>query len=230
MLNIYIPKSYLLKKHIDFFYTFSEERPQDISYICFPHTNTSITFLENAKIIRSNHSSYFRPLDIKTTELNTYSIDIVGKFIEPLFVQYQGNVKEINIVFKPLGVNHFLKGNLSNIAPHFSQEFINQEWQAFMPFLFEEKSEVLQISLLENFLLTNMQVHDLTSMYKAIEYLEDVNNELNIAEIASLLKMNLKTFQRHFYKHLACTPSDYRRIVKFRQSLNSGFLQKTLKN
>lgn len=96
-------------------------------------------------------------------------------------------------------------------------------------FVVWRKSEELQISVLENFLLRNKQDYDLTLMYKAIAYLEDVNNELTIAEIATLLHMNLKTFQRHFYKHLACTPSNYRRIVKFRQSLNSGLLAKDLK-
>ncbi|HEU4497170.1 MAG TPA: AraC family transcriptional regulator [Flavobacterium sp.] len=162
-------------------------------------------------------------------ELNIFNIDVVGKFTRPLFFQYCGNVQEINIVFKPLGICHFLKESFSSIAPNFSQEYADAQWKAFAPLLFEEESEELQISLLETFLLENLQAHDLALMYKAIAYLEDLDDELSIAEIASLLDMNLKTFQRHFYKHFACTPSDYRRIVRFRRSLNSGILSKDLK-
>lgn len=229
MLKIYTPKSDQLKKYIDYFYVFNEETPQNISYICFPHTNTPVSLFENVKFTRLDHNINLQPLDIKATASNKYSIEMFGKYTGPLFIQYKGNVREITIVFKPLGISHFFEKSLSSIAPHISQEYINQKWLAFMPLLFKEKSEELQILLLEDFLLRNKQNHDLTLMYKAIAYLEDVNNELGIAEIASLLHMNLKTFQRHFYKHLACTPSDYRRIFRFRHSLNSGLLAKDLK-
>ena len=230
MLKTYIPKSDQLRKYVDFFYTFDKKNPCHVSYISFPHVNTGIAFFKNTSITRLDNKVSMQPLDIKAGALNTYSIEIVGKVTEPLFIQYQGNVQELSIIFKPLGINHFLKENFSSIAPNFSQEYINAEWLVFAPLLFKEESEESQISLLESFLLKKIQTHDLTSMYKAIEYLEDVANELSIQEIASILRMNLKTFQRRFYKHLACTPSDYRRIFKFRASLNSGLLSKDLRN
>ena len=50
-----------------------------------------------------------------------------------------------------------------------------------------------------------------------------------MAEIVTQLAYQLKTFQRHFIKHMACTPVEFRRIMRFRNAIDSKLNTKDLK-
>ena len=226
MVKSYIPESEELKKYIDLFYVFTREKPGDISYIAFPHTDTAISLFENAEIIRSKGEV---TIQIPAEKKQQHAIEVVGKYTSPFFVHYKGDVKELAIVFKPLGISYFIEGAVSSITPGYSGPYNDTDWLSVIPSLFGEATEKLQISLLEKFLLTRLQKPDLRLMHKALEYLEDLSQEYSIAQIASLVGMNLKTFQRHVYRHLGCSPSDYRRIARFRHSLRSGLITTEIK-
>lgn len=226
MITTFKPKSKILEPYVDFFYLFSQNQPINVSYIAFPHTNTGVSFFKNVAIKRiQNEISITSENPIE----NNIHIEILGKYLTPVLVHYSGNIEEIAIIFKPLGINHFLKNPLYKIAPLYSQGFNHEKWLHFGDVLFEENSIASQLSVLENFLISQLQEMDLTLMYKAVKYLEQIEEEYPIETIANFLSMNLKTFQRHFYKHLVCTPSDFRRIVKFRHSLNIGLMEDDIK-
>ena len=53
-------------------------------------------------------------------------------------------------LFKPLGINRFLPKNYNLVAPSFSQEHTNLNWQLFGETLFENEN---RIESLEEFLL-----------------------------------------------------------------------------
>lgn len=40
----------------------------------------------------------------------------------------------------------------------------------------------------------------------------------------------MKTFQRHFTKHIGCSPIDYRRIIRFRNAIEAKLNAKELKS
>ena len=52
-------------------------------------------------------------------------------------------------------------------------------------------------------------------------FLENIDLNYTIAEIAEKTGYNLKSFQRHFLKHMGCSPINYKRIARFRNSLKS---------
>lgn len=195
MITTFKPKSKTLEKYIDFFYVFGHSNLKGVSYIAFPHTNTGLSFFKNAQIQRSQNQLTIQPADQKQ---DVVCIEILGKYVNPVFVNYSGSIDEVAIVFKPLGINHFLKGSLNKLAPSYSQDFTDKAWVNFGSVLFGENSPALRIQALENFLTGQLQNMDLTLMYEALNYLEQMENEYSVEHIALLLNMNLKTLQRHF--------------------------------
>jgi YesN/AraC family two-component response regulator len=80
----------------------------------------------------------------------------------------------------------------------------------------------IDLKNLEAFLLSIYQDNnELIKMEYSIPLLYDLDFNSSIAHIAEQLGYNLKTFQRHFIKHLSCSPVEYRRIVRFRHSIAS---------
>jgi len=57
-------------------------------------------------------------------------------------------------------------------------------------------------------------------------YLEDTETSYSLQQVANNLGMNLKTFQRHFKKHMACSPTEYKRIARFRNALQAGITER----
>lgn len=221
MVKTFIPTSTILQKYVEVFYVFKKDIPERFSYIAFPHTNTAVSFFKGVKIIRKNLEVIIQS---ETIEENNYSIEILGKYTSPVFVHYNGAFEEIAIVFKPFGISQFIGCNLIDIAPKFSQSLNIEPWNVFSEQLFNEEDEKNRIDLIEYFLLANFNEIENKNISKALNYLEDINIDYTVEQIADTLAMNTKTFQRLFLKHITCSAIEYKRIARFRQSLNSMLL------
>ncbi len=225
MLQTFKPKSILLQKYIDFFYVFNSDKPENISYIAFPHVNTAISFLRGVDIERGD---YLLNITAADKYRNRCIVEILGKYTQPVFVNYKGSCEEIAVVFKPLGANHFFQKALVEISPLFSQELNNMPWTEFSHVLL--KSTTRRIEMLENFLLKNFNEIENTKLYESIAYLEDIDKNYSIEKIATECGFTIKTFQRNFTKHLTCSPSEYKRIARFRHSLQNKLVSNELKS
>lgn len=226
MLKIFKPQSKILQKYLECFYVFEENVPNEFSYIAFPHTNTGISFFSGVKVTRKDYQVC---IEADNLAENPYPIEIVGKYTQPVFVHYKGCFEEISLIFKPLGINHFLSKPFGELAANHSQAITLENWQAFAPLLFAEKNANDRIEKIEIFLLENLKEIDNSLIYKALTYLEDFEKNYSMEEIADFLNMNLKTFQRFFAKHMACSPLEYKRIARFRHSVDSKVLSSEIK-
>ena len=226
VIKTYKPKSKALEKYVELFYEFTSDKPCDISYIAFPHVNTAISFFKGVDIHRDNYRVNIVSSAKSRTKCN---IEILGKYTQPVFVHYKGKCEEFAIVFKPLGINHFFRDDLIEIAPEYSQALNNESWVKFSPVLFNEKTITGRIEMMEMFLLENLREIKEVSFYNALKYLEDFDANYSIDKIAELCGFNLKTFQRNFKKQLTCSPLEYKRIVRFRHSVNNWLISKELK-
>lgn len=224
MIQTFKPKSILLQQYVDFFYIFNQDRSDNISYIAFPHVNTAISFFQGADIQRRNYK-----INIKATAKNKYCTEILGKYTQPVFVNYIGKCEEVAIVFKPFGVNHFFENDMIEIAPIYSQELKNTLWIEFSYNLFNTKNIIQRIDYLESFLLNNFREINNPKIYNALNYLDDFDANYSIEKIANLCGYTLKTFQRNFTKHLTCSPSEYKRISRFRHALQNKLISKEIK-
>jgi len=218
-----IPTSPILKKYIECFYIYEGKPNSTFKYVAFPHYNTGLSFFKGASVHRQNWS-----LQISENTDKGVHIEILGKYTTPVFIEYNGNLKEISIVFKPLGLNRFFKDNYLSMAPKFSQELTNDVWGQFGESLFSGNDD---ISKIEAFLLSQIwENYELSSIENSLILLENSSEQFSIADIANKVGLNLKTFQRHFQKHMGCSPVEYRRIFRFRSSLTNKLNNTQLKN
>lgn len=168
--------------------------------------------MKGASVQRQNWT-----LQVSENTSDRMHIEILGKYTTPVLLEYKGHLREISVIFKPLGLNRFFKENYLSLAPEFSQELINDVWGQFGESLFTGGDDISQI---EAFLLSQFwDNQELSSIENSLSFLENSNEQMSISDIANKVGIHLKTFQRHFQKHMGCSPVEYRRICRFRSSL-----------
>jgi AraC-like DNA-binding protein len=190
--------------------------------LAFPHYNTGLSFLKGATIHRKDLQ-----VAISESKHNEVTIEILGKYTCPVLVEYTGQLQEISIIFKPLGLNRFFRENYQSLAPQFSQALEHEIWNRFGENLVFNEADLHN---LESFLLSQcIENPELIPLEKALVILGNLTDETSITEMAHQLGYNLKTFQRHFKKHMGCSPVEYRRIYRFRNSIASKLNDSQLK-
>lgn len=223
MIKTIEPSSPILRKYVECFYFYEGKSNSSFSYLAFPHFNTGLSFLKGASVQRQNWS-----LQVSENRSDNVHIEILGKYITPLLLEYKGQLREISVIFKPLGMNRFFKDNYLSFAPNFSQELVNDVWRKFGKTLFTGDDD---ISKIESFLLAQFcELFDFSIIEKALKLLEISDEKMAISTIASEVGLNAKTFQRHFQKHMGCSPVEYRRIYRFRSSLTKKLNSAEWKN
>lgn len=223
MIKTIAPTSPILSKYVECFYIYEGKSNTVFRYVAFPHFNTGLSFFKSVSVQRQNWSLQIS----ENTNLGIH-IEILGKYTTPLLIEYKGQIREISIVFKPAGLNRFFKDNYFSLAPKFSQALKNDLWSQFGESLFSSDDD---ISKIETFLLTQFFDNPaLASIEKSLKLLENNNQQISISAIANEVGLNLKTFQRHFQKHMGCNPAEYRRIHRFRSLLTNKLNNTQLKN
>ena len=223
MIKTIKPSSPILKKYIECFYIFEGKSNTSFSYVAFPHFNTGLSFFWGASVHRQNWSLQIS----ENTDVGVH-VEILGKYTTPVFLEYKGQLREISIVFKPAGLNRFFKDNYLSLAPKFSQELKNDVWAQFGESLF---SSDIEMSKIESFLLSQFSDNQkLSKIEESLTFLENSYEQIPITDIASKIGLNLKTYQRHFQNHMGCSSVEYRRICRFRSSLNNRLNNTQLKN
>lgn len=142
MLKTCIPQSTVLQRYIDVFYILQTEQPAPITYLAFPHINTAISFFKGVSITRDDlHIGINEDGPAKNT-----CVEILGKYTRHVVVDFNGVFEEVVIIFKPMGINRFIKGSLQQLAPAHSQAYHDKTWTAFCKALFkaENKIEILE--------------------------------------------------------------------------------------
>ncbi len=223
MIKTIAPTSPILREHIECFYIYEGNTGTDFSYVAFPHFNTGLSFFKGASVLRHNWS-----LQISEKTNEGVHIEILGKYTTPVLLEYKGQLREISIIFKPLGLNRFFKDNYFDLAPKFSQGLANDVWGQFGESLFSSDDDIRKM---EAFLLSQFwDNQELYSIENSLMLLENSNEQISISDISNKVGLNLKTFQRHFQKHMGCSPVEYRRICRFRSSLTKKLNNTQLKN
>ncbi len=153
---------------------------------------------------------------------------MLGKYTRPVFVSCEGLIDEVAIVFKPLGGNRFIREDFVQAAPEYSQAYNNALWLKAADALFRSDD---RIKFLEEFLISVLiENEQFSKMEKALAMFETNEADHSVVDVADKLDVNLKTFQRNFRKLMACSPSDYKRIARFRNALRSKFQSGEIKS
>jgi AraC-like DNA-binding protein len=220
-LKIFYPKNVLLQRHIDYYYFLDTDADDFCStYYSFPNTVYSLNIHKSASC---NINGY--AVCVKHDPANDYLCILQGKYDHPIKVKLEGRLDKVTIGFKPLGLNHFIKTPLNDIAVKPAQIFSSWDSLHFLNFLntfYQTNEHANRIEALEAFLLT--QYAPLAGEHileQAVKMLTDFQQEHTLAEIAHLLSLNERTLNRLFHKHFAISPVTYRQIARFRHSLKN---------
>src|SRR5215218_3089245 len=108
----FYPIDAILKNYIEYYYFLKTDADFSSTYYAFPNLLQSFNIHKHAVCQINAHSTYvygntkYKPLMI-----------VQGQHQLPLFVQLKGSLDKITILFKPLGLNHFIQNPLIAIAP-----------------------------------------------------------------------------------------------------------------
>ena len=221
-LDIFYPRSVLLQKYIDYYYFLNTGTDGFSStYYSFPNTLYSLNIHRNASCYINGYA-----VSVKHDPTNDYLCILQGKYDHPIKVKLEGRLDKVTIGFKPLGLNHFIKPALGDIADKPIQIFNSwdneQRFTFFLNAFYQTNNHANRIDALESFLLTQyapLAAED--TLERAVKMLTSFQQEHTIAEIAHLLSLNERTFNRLFHKHFAISPVTYRQIARFRHSLKN---------
>ncbi|WP_153800671.1 helix-turn-helix domain-containing protein [Foetidibacter luteolus] len=218
----FYPKDPILKEHITYYY-FLRTNSENFckAYYSFPHTDHSFNIHKNAACrIDSNKICVYQQ------DSDSYLSIVQGKYDVPLFVELKGKLDKLTIIFKPLGFNHFINKPFADLAGQSSQIFSDWQndacYQSFLDAFYDTPDNSRRVDLLEQFLMSKFHPFNRYSLLKqVVERLSSFNPEYSVAQIAGELGMHTRTLNRLFNQEIGITPIGFKKIARFRHSLNS---------
>jgi len=213
-IKIFQPQNKALQKYIKCFYILTHsESDENISYLTFPSTFSIVTTLLNAENIVIPNK-----IITKFTANNILETSLVCRFNKPICFQYEGKIREVCIYFKPLGLNAFLKKPL--------ETYSKGNFNSFIPFIDYQSSMETILPMNNKDLISNLEKYWLEKVigfehYFLNDAVDSLINNPNQTTIKLAKKYNIsqKTLISHFKKHLCKTPSEFKKILRFRKAL-----------
>ncbi|MGE0932637.1 helix-turn-helix domain-containing protein [Peijinzhouia sedimentorum] len=209
----YKPKNKTLKKYIAGYYFMTKgESKLPLQYLTFPNNLCIVSATQNSIVKIGEEKIIVTP-----SKKEKVITDLVVRYTKPFKVLYQEPTNEITIKFKPLGINRFV--------PNFSEYTMNGFYMDFQPFddlnfemrcIFYIENRNEQIERLESYWLSKLKNVELDRLEDIVS---DLEGELSIAEISKKHKISRQYLNKIFLKNIGKTPSEYRKVHKFRKAL-----------
>jgi AraC-like DNA-binding protein len=208
----------VLKPYISYFYfhTSTQENFQK-SFTFYPNFKHAITAYAGSKSVKINVGSH------KIIPSDTVNVLYTMNYDKAYQVFLSGVFSKIGIVFHPLGINHFIDTDLVkiyNLDQSHTFTYFGVEFVEVLTRVFETEEMDTKQQLLEDFLISKLQIFNQPILKKAVELLFENQSVLKIEEIADKLEINRKQLLRIFQKHLCCSPEAYRKMIRFRHAFN----------
>ena len=209
-----------LKTCIEYYYFLKSNSADFISeYFVFPNTLQALNIHKNI-----NYDIINNAVSVKGIKKSNFVMLLQGRRNNPLHVQLKGKLNKITIIFKPLGLNHFIKSPFDKVSAKHTQLFFewenHEEHHDFLVNFFNESNSVRRIEILEKYLLLHYHALDNKDMLEqSLILLSDFENELSIEEIAGNINLTTRTFNRVFKQNMGISPIGYKKIARFRHSL-----------
>lgn len=214
-IETFYPQSEALGKYVESYYILEHsENDHPVSYLTFPSVYSIVAVVNNAENIILDNKIITKFSTSKSLETS-----LVCRFNEPICFEYQGNIKEICMYFKPLGINAFLEKALANYS--------NSSFDSFVPFLdyasemkriLKHRDRAVLVEQLERYWLGKLTGFSHPFLGDAISKIDE-DLKITTAELASGFNVSQKTVIAQFKKHLCKTPSEYKKILRFRKAI-----------
>lgn len=215
MINVIEPENELVKQFVDSIYVFTKS-DNTLEFTAYPSINTPVGLLRNATInIDKEH------VCITNTDLSTPIAIACNQFFNGIHLQYLQTVDEIAINFKPLGFSSF-----TNSKPLYKKIYSFKDWDNLLPDLFQDVFSTnepnQQLFFIEKFLIKQYTaLTDETILLKTLALLNETKKNYKMQEIADIVGVHYKQLYRSFVENIGCSPTHYRKLLKFRTSIIS---------
>ena len=216
-IDFFRPENPGLQNYIEGYYILNHSENEDrVKYLTFPSVNSFVSVVSHAE-----NSVLPEIISVRPSQYKSLDTSLVCRFNKPICFEYQGNIIEITIAFKPLGLNVFLKGELKDYSQGGFDTFIPfSDYEKEMKTILAIENQKVLAECLENYWKTKIKGFSHPFLHKAIALIEEKPNISTIA-LANQFNISQKTLIKHFKSHICKTPSEYKRIFRFRKALET---------
>lgn len=216
----FLPSSNKLKRYISSFTISLNEGLFPVKYMAFPNLGTCLAFFNHTEFQIQTDEITFRKDETKCPQ-----IILLGRLTSPTLVTYNEPVEEISINFTPCGINYFFGSSFLAMAGKSNQLLNEPKWNEFASTLFSELPEK-RIEKLEAFLLSCLNESEVDTMERIFNSIAAMD-KLKVQELADIACMSERNFLRQFRKYFGCSPSTYKKILRFRNTLDAQYSKNT---
>lgn len=199
------PKNKSVLPYISYYYFHdSDETDFARNFVFYPHFKHGFT-------VYKENNSY------KTLFTMNYGIQFP--------VSLRGVFHKIGVAFQPLGINYFVTHPLVDIYnteqylfTHWNPEIEIELANVFEATDIERKRDLLDEIFEKRLQQVSPEIH---VVQKAIQLIFDSNGTITVVDLVQNLNISRKTLLRYFKKHLCTSIETYKKVVKFRLSLQA---------
>jgi len=230
MYEIIYPGNEILKKHISYIYKVSSaEKNFKRQLMIFPNVGSAIAIYRDVNFI-SNGEQEFSSFE----ERGNKNVILHLNRKDPITIKETGRHKRIVIVFKPLGINHFLnipvgdliKDNNPTLIPLSS---IDKTFERFYDIIDPDRALDECGSFIEEILLDRYNEFSNAILESCVSEIMNME-EKKIEEIAIERGISIKTINRLFQKYIGLSPVVFRKIIQFRNAVKCKLEHNEIKN
>lgn len=210
--DFYHPRSPILAQYIEGFYFIRTDKKYPFEYYTFPNNFCILSLLNNVELNITGGL-----VEIKKSQHKNQISSLTFQYREPLNVVYLEPVEELTIYFKPNGINFFFK-NMEDFYHKKSMLNFNPfaEFKNLFFKVFEIFDRDAQVKYIEDQLLYLFQPSD-EGLIENL--LNDLKTDLGIEEIAFKNDISRQYLNQYIKLKLGKSPSEFRKIARFRNSL-----------
>lgn len=220
-MEFYRPENEVLQKYIEGYYFISPaETAKGLHYWTFPNNFFIVSVSQNVELETKPNQ-----IIIKASAEENIKANFVSRYISPIEVLIEAEVKEITIYFKPLAINYFVENAQALFEQENAVDF--NPYADFIPAMKEilgESDRQLQQQKLEAYWITKLKAKAPGLLEQVIH---DLEAGLKITEIAQHHNFSRQYLNRLFTKQVGKSPSEFYRIHRFRKAI---MIQKNSKN
>jgi len=219
ILKVYQPESPILKRYIECFYILEKtaaEKP--ITYFTFPSIYSIVT-------ISAQTSTFVTPDKIITTHCPAAPIEtnLVCDFNQPVLISYDGKINEITTYFKPLGLNAFITDDLRHYTAGTFPDFNPyDDYKEAMTSILSLVDHQDRIKALEAYWISKLRPFADPLLENVLSEMLDTDNlNQSITTLSRKIGRSRTTINKHFDQHICKSPSQFKKIVRFRAAIQS---------
>jgi AraC-like DNA-binding protein len=206
-----------LKGIVAYYYLHYNLEGGDEEFVYYPHYRNAITVYLRSDVKLTANTSTVIPNDkAGLTLLYTRNYN------QRIRVRLTGPFTKLGIAFEPLGLQRFIMKSYKDVAHDLVVPFeeFGSEFEALCTEILKNPADDPSKTF-DAYLLSKMCNPLDPQMEIAVQKILQNDEGLQLENLAGDLGLSMRTLQRRFKDHLACTPREYQQLVRFRKAINT---------